>query len=238
MKQKKATPKSELKTSKTLSPSDMIKRLESLSQSISEVEDSARKTASTRSLTKTLTGGKLQAEKSKTQNTAHPNTILASKKIKGEYDDLLSTTTAGKYTAKATGTALTEKNMAQAIKALMQGTGTYEDMVSTSLDRAKASFFQEGVSMTLNQDDWPAQRRYLKWWTDQINNALIKSRREIGKAIKIRIIGSKDGRIMQKDKVEVQELQIEVLKLSEKEVNAYIMKRIKGGGKDGKKEKI
>lgn len=95
-------------------------------------------------------------------------------------------------------------------------------------DIETAQFLVRNQGMTIRKEDWPAQRRYLKFWLKQFNNALLGSKKEIGKAIMLDIIGTKTEKILNTDKVEEGEsLKIAVKALTAKEFNDYIFSRLK-----------
>lgn len=156
---------------------------------------------------------------------------MAGKKLTTNYGGLAQTTTS------STGSVLTERALEDAIMAL----GSTPDEIRQRIEKdAKERFFLDGKSMQVNVLDWPAQRKYLSWWIDQFNSALIRTRDKIGKNIAIRVRGSVNDDVMDKDDIQAQKLLIDVIQLSEEEVKKYIMEKIKGKSfdkKDSKSEK-
>lgn len=95
-------------------------------------------------------------------------------------------------------------------------------------DIETAQFLVRNQGMVIRKEDWPAQRRYLKFWLKQMNNALLGSKNEIGKAIMLDISSKKTPNVLNTDDVDDrEELQIEVKALTKKEFNDYIFNKLK-----------
>lgn len=105
---------------------------------------------------------------------------------------------------------------------------TVEDKEDLNGVYSNSQFLMRNMKMSITPNDWPSQRRYLKWWLAEFNNALFKSTKDVGKVIKLGVTGQDGSKILEEDTVKEQDLQITVEILDKKDYSNMIMAKLKG----------